>query len=349
VPKLRIGYVPNSPDMGHPADRRRLVYWAKKRGHEVTLDLDQRHDVLVLSGRADLTTWAEKKNRAPLILDLVDGYLGKEHPWRDWVRGTGKVITGHNSGFPRPYRKIVGDACKLAQAVICETVEQRETILPYCANTHSILDFHEEFPMLTFNRNLQSKNFPALMWEGLPFTAKGLLQLEDAIMQISSSKPISLEMVTDLEYPLFLGKYFYQTTEKILEGIPKKLGNQFKLTKWSLDSVVEAAGRSHLAVLPLDPLGTLNPLKAENRLLMMWRIGLPTLTSPSLAYLRVMRDTGIDGICRTPHDWTRKISELMDSAELREESVQKGQQYIRDTHSEEMVLQAWDELFESVI
>ena len=349
MPKLRIGYVPNSPDMGHPADRRRLVYWAKKRGHEITLDLNQQQDVLVLSGRADLTMWSERKNRSPLILDLVDGYLGKEHLWRDWVRGAGKVITGHNSGTPRPYRKIVGDACKLAQAVICETVEQRETILPYCANTHSILDFHEEFPILSFNQELKGENFPALMWEGLPFTARGLLLLEEAFLEIRKTQPISLEIVTDLKYPLLLGKYYYQSTEKILKNIPTILGNRFKLTEWNLEAVVEAAKRSRMAVLPLDPSGTLNPLKAENRLLMMWRIGLPTLVSPSLAYLRVMRDTGIDGIWSAPREWNKKISEHMGSVELRKESVEKGQQYIRDTHSEKIVLEAWDKLFESVV
>ena len=347
--KLKIGYVPNSPDMGHPADRRRLVFWAKNRGHEIILDLNQRHDVLFLSERADLTRWTEMKNRAPLILDLVDGYLGKERLWRDWLRGAGKVIAGHNSGDPRPYRRIVGEACQLAQAVVCETAEQRETILPYCANTHPILDFHEEFPMLPFNRELKGENFPALMWEGLPFTAKGLLLLEDTFKEIAESHPISLEMVTDLKYPLFLGKYFYQNTEKILQTIPKMLGKRFKLTEWNLEAVVDAAKRSHMAVLPLDPTGTLNPLKAENRLLMMWRIGLPTLASPSLAYQRVMNETMLDGICSSPESWREKITEMMESVDLRQESVEKGQQYIRDTHSEKIVLEAWDRLFESVL
>ena len=347
--KLKIGYIPNTPDAGHPADRRRLVYWAKYRGHEVILDLTQKHDVLVLSGRADLTRWSEMENRSPLILDLVDGYLGKEHLWRDWLRGTGKVVTGHISGTPRPYRKIVSQACQLAQAVVCETVEQRETILPFCTNTHTILDFHEEFPMLPFNREVQTENLPAIMWEGLPFTAKGLLLLKNSFSELAKSHPISLEMVTDLQYPLYLGKYFYQSTEKILPTIPRILGDNFKLTKWNLEAVVEAAKRSHISVLPLDPSGTLNPLKAENRLLMMWRIGLPTLASPSLAYQRVMRDTKIDGICSDSDEWRMKITELMESVELRQDSVEKGQQYIRDTHSKEMVLAAWDRLFESVL
>lgn len=347
--KIKIGYVPNSPDLGHPADRRRIVYWAKKRGHEIVLNLRDKHDVLVLSGRGDLTHWAEMENRPPLIIDLVDGYLGEERLWRDWLRGAGKVVTGHNSGSPRPYRKIVSEACELAQAVVCETVEQRETILPFCKNTHTILDFHDEFPFIAFNEKVQSKNLPALMWEGLPFTAKGLLLLKNSFIEIAKLHPVSLEMVTDLEYPRFLGKYSYQSTEKILQSIPKTLGVSFKLTEWKIEAVVDASRRSHIAVLPLDPLGTLNPLKAENRLLMMWRIGLPVLASPSLAYSRVMKDTRINGICRDSSDWQTKIIELTESIELRRETVERGQQYIRDTHSTEIVLDSWDKLFESVL
>jgi glycosyltransferase involved in cell wall biosynthesis len=346
---LRIGYSPNSASLTHPADRRRIVYWAKERGHEIVLDLEANYDVLVLSERADLTRYSSERKQSPVIIDLVDGYLGHEDLWRDWLRGCGKVLTGQNSGTPRPYRKIVGEACQLAQAVVCETLEQRETILPYCRNTHAILDFHEEFPMLPFSAKSEIRNYPALLWEGLPFTAKGLLLLEEAFSEILKTKSISLEMVTDLNYPAFLGKYFYQPTNKIIGEIPTKLGENFNLTKWTLEHVVEAAMRSHISVLPLDPHGTLNPLKAENRLLMMWRLGLPVVASPSLAYSRVMREIGINGICQDPNEWLIKISTLMDSIELRKESVEKGQQYIRDTHSKEKVLTAWDTLFESVL
>jgi hypothetical protein len=62
-----------------------------------------------------------------------------------------------------------------------------------------------------------------------------------------------------------------------------------------------------------------------------------------------MRDTQIDGICHDAGEWQIKITELMNSVELRKESVEKGQQYIRDTHSEKKVLEAWDRLFESIL
>jgi len=347
--KLKIGYIPNSVGLEHPADRRRLVYWANKRGHQIVLDLSKKHDALFLTTRADLTYWSERKSRVPLLLDLVDGYLGSEFLWKDWTRGIGKVVTGQNSGSLKPYRKILREACGLADAVVCETFEQRETIIPFCSNTHAILDFHEEFPMIPFKMNQGEYQKFSLMWEGLPFTAKGLLMLEKPLLALTKSQPVTLEIITDLQFPQFLGKYFYQDTIKILGNIPKNLGDNFRITEWELDAVVEAAKRSDLAVLPLDPSGRLNPLKAENRLLMMWRLGLPALTSPSLAYRRVMTSVGIDGICENSDDWINKLKQWKNSVELRRESVERGQQYIWDTHSEKKVLEAWDNLFESVL
>ena len=62
-----------------------------------------------------------------------------------------------------------------------------------------------------------------------------------------------------------------------------------------------------------------------------------------------MQTTSIDGICRNPIEWQQKITEMMNSVELRRDTVERGQQYIRDTHSERILLEAWDELFESVL
>ena len=347
--KLKVGYIPYSPNLTHPADRRRLVYWAGKRGHELVLDTDLKCDVVFKTVRADLGENAKMNKKTPYILDLVDGYLGPETFWRDWLRGAGKVVTGNISGPIRPFRKIIENACSSASAVVCETSEQSRTIEPFCTNVHSILDFHEEFPFLPFKTNLSSQKSVSLFWEGLPYTAKGLVLLRDFFVINHNVDSISLEMVTDLEYPLLLGKYFSKSTIDIVKNIAGTSGSCIKVTEWSIESVISAAQRAKIAVLPLDPKGVLNPLKAENRLLIMWRLGLPTLTSPSNAYLRVMNQLEIDGICRSSEEWTKKLHDLIDSERLQKEMVQNGQQYIRDTHSEELILQAWDRVFESVL
>lgn len=345
---LRIGYAAQSHNLQHPADRRRLVYWAKKRGHEIVLDLEQKTDVTVLSGRADFAFWSRKKDSNPIILDLIDGYLGNEKPFKDWARGVGKVMVGQVGGRARPYRDIVAEVCTVASAVICASPEQRETILPYCKNTRAIMDFHEEFPMLT-KQARNSSNSTTLMWEGFPFTAKGLLILREALIEISINRAVGLHLVTDLRYPRLLGRYFYSDTQKIIRNIPQILGNGLKISEWSVDQVVRTAKESDISVLPLDPNGALNSLKPEGRLLIMWRLGLPCLVSPTLAYDRVMKKADIDGLCLTPDDWKRKLLDLMDSENLRNDVVERGQQYIRDNHSEAKTLELWDKLFESVL
>jgi uncharacterized Zn finger protein len=62
-----------------------------------------------------------------------------------------------------------------------------------------------------------------------------------------------------------------------------------------------------------------------------------------------MAQTELDGICSSPSQWLQKVVEMTESPELRRRSVERGQQYIRDTHSEKIVLGAWDKLFESVV
>ena len=237
----------------------------------------------------------------------------------------------------------------MAQAVVCETGEQKSTIFPFCKNTHAILDFHEEFPILPFNSIKYAKKNPKVMWEGLPFTAEGLLLLEQAFLEISKTKPLEFEMVTDLMYPKYFGKYRYRDTKTLLGKIPEILGSRFNLLEWSLENVLESSISSHLSLLPLDPHKSLNHLKAENRLLMMWRIGLPALVSPSLAYSRVMSETQINGVCSSPLEWQEKILQMIDNPDLCKQSVERGQQYIRETHSKRKLLKAWDQLFESVL
>lgn len=347
--KLRIGYIPYSANLTHPADRRRLVYWARKRGHNLVFDINSKCDVIFQSIRADLGADKIANKKTPYVLDLVDGYLGQDHYWRDWLRGAGKVLTRQITGPIRPFSKVVESACTRASAVVCESIEQVKTIEPFCANVHPILDFHEEFPFIPFKRQQNDLRTKSLIWEGLPYTAKGLCLLSDFFSLNRENESVSLEMVTDLHYPLFLGKYFSRETSNSVKDIRNQLGGRLKITEWSIDSVVNGSLRSRLAILPLDPGGFLNPLKAENRLLIMWRLGLPTLTSPSRAYARVMNELQINGICSDQAQWTEKLNFLSESIDMQQNMVEAGQQYIRETHSEKLVLSAWDELFNSVL
>jgi len=344
---LRIGYSSQVPDMSHPADRRRLVYWAQKRGHVITKDLNSTVDVIVLSGRSDFAKVPQYQVRAPVIIDLIDGYLVNENPIVDLARGLGKIGTSQLSGKPRKYSTALSQAIREANATICASVEQNYPISRITNNSHVILDFHEEFPFLPFSEN--SSLSQKLLWEGQAFTADGLKSLENVFARIIQKIPITLDLVTDLETPRVLGRFGKKSTISRLGKLPKIVGGGFTLTSWSIPNVISSATNSLVSIIPLDPGNVLNPLKPENRLLIMWRLGLPCLTSSTLAYERVMRDAGLNSICRSDDEWQSKLEEFIYSPSVRRENVQKGQAYIHEKHNETETLKRWDRAVESVL
>ena len=89
--KLRIGYQALSADLSHPGDRRRAVFWAQKRGHEIITDLHQPVDVIFLTERANFGLYPKKAQGVPIIFDLIDGYLASESVAHDWLRGFSSI------------------------------------------------------------------------------------------------------------------------------------------------------------------------------------------------------------------------------------------------------------------
>lgn len=345
---LRIGYQSLSPDLSHPGDRRRVVFWAKHRGHKIVTDLNEPVDVYLLSEKADFGLFPKRAAGAPVVFDLVDAYLAKENLAKDWLRGVSKVATGQLTGWPKPFTKFVENLCLGSSAVICSSPEQRETILPYAKNVHVILDSHAELPLIAFTKKGETEN-RQLLWEGLPATIGGLGQVAPALASVNEKYEVDLNCVTNTDYFKFLGKYFYGDTSSLLK---RKLGAGYqhsKIIPWNVENLVAAAKKASCAIIPINISGALQNLKPENRLLIMWRLGLPCLTSPSPAYIRTSTSAGTDTICLTGDDWERKLTGILNNSEVAESIVNKGQSYLQEFHNTDLLLEKWDRAFSSVI
>lgn len=348
VRKLRIGYQPLSPDLSQPGDRRRVAFWAKLRGHEIVTDLTQKTDVILLSEKANLNAFPKKKAGTPVIFDLVDAYLAPENSTKDWLRGVSKVLTGQISGPPKRFTEFVENLCLQSSAVICSSPEQKETIIPFSNNVHVILDSHDELPMVPFSKDNQ-RSLQIILWEGMPATIRGVAQIERAVTSIRKQRNIELAFVTDEKYFLLLNKYIQRDTAVLLSSILKSASSSSKIVPWSIGNLVEQASESNVAVIPIDLSKPIQYLKPENRLLIMWRLGLPCLTSPSPAYLRVAEKAKANSICASPIEWQSKIAEILENRDCAEENATLGQAYLRDFHNTEILLERWDRAFESVL
>lgn len=346
--KLRIGYQPLSSDLSQPGDRRRVVFWANHRGHEIVTDLTQPTDVILLSEKADLNAFPKKVAGTPIIFDLVDAYLTPENGTKDWFRGVSKVLTGQISGPPKRFTKFVEDLCSQSSAVICSSPEQQETIKPFSNNVHVILDSHDELPMVPFSMH-NKKPTQRILWEGMPATIRGVAQIGEAISSIGKQKKIELGFVTDEKYFLLLNKYIQRDTTSLLSSILKSASGFSTVISWSIKNLVEQAMLSDVAIIPIDLSKPIQYLKPENRLLIMWRLGLPCLTSPSPAYLRVAKKAKVNSICDSSVEWQSKIAEIIENRDCAEENATLGQAYLKEFHNTELLLERWDRAFESVL
>lgn len=346
--KLRIGYQPLSVDLSQPGDRRRVVFWARHRGHEIVTDLDQPVDVILLSEKADFGAFPKKAAGVPIIFDLVDAYLAKESHAKDWFRGTSKVLTGQLSGAPKAFTRFVENLCLDAAAVVCSSPEQKETIAPFSENVHVILDSHDELPMIPFGEQ-NSESRKHILWEGMPATIGGVGQVVNALESIQRSADLEMRFVTNEKYFLLLGRFLERDTSSLLEKTIRGIYTHSKIIPWSIQNLVEEAKRADVAIIPIDLSNPLQYLKPENRLLIMWRLGLPCFTSPSPAYKRVASVAKTDTICSSLEDWREKLTNVFDQRDVAEAIVNQGQTYLREFHNTDLLLAKWDAAFGSVL
>lgn len=347
VKKLTVGYVPISPDLSAPGDRRRVVFWAKARGHKIVTDLSQRVDLIVLSEGSNFTNFS-KKLEIPVVLDLVDGYLARESITKDWIRGTLKIADKQLTGFPKPYTSFVKDICSSASAVICSSEEQRLMIERHSSNVHTILDCHEEISLVK-NRNLPTSASKSILWEGLPVTLGGILELSDVLLNAFYENGTKINFVTNEKYYKYLGKYISQSTYNLISSRLGAMVTEQNIVPWTVDNLRNSAELSSVAILPVLLSNPIQYLKPENRLLIMWRLGLPTLTSNTPAYARVAKKTGLDFICENNQEWQHKIDKVLSDQKYALEMVSIGQEYLRKSHNAEHLLKKWDSAIDSVI
>ncbi len=350
---LRIGYTAFSNDFQYVADLRRFCYYAKKRNLKFEIaDPSETYDLLFLTQCADISVWSEyQKGNCKVIFDIVDSYMSvpKWH-LKGLFRGLAKYAAGQTRYLRLDYRKALEAMCQRSDAVVCSTLEQKADILPFCPNTHPILDFHFSL-MNSVKSDYSAGETFNFIWEGLPGNLKFVFEIREVLKALSAKYKIALHVVTDLKYGKYMGKYCIKATSPLA----KKLFENSYLHEWKGETFAETVCSFDLALIPLPldkPFGLDNSLairKPENKLLLLWRMGMPTVVSSTPAYQRVMDQCGLAMSCRTQDEWYDILEKYMTDKTLRKEAGQKGKAFVEKNYSEEIMLSQWDELFSSVL
>lgn len=343
----RIGWSSYSPDFSHPGDRRRFAAYARERGLRYEYASPScAHDVAIITHASDLPAWIARKraegDRLKLIFELIDSYLQDRSPLRRLLKGTARSALGTESRLSPDFLRTLKQTCEVADVVICSTPEQHDDIRRLNDKVHVSFDwFGDELGPAKSNYTREEKL--RLVWEGQSTTSRHLQIVREQLNALANK--VELHLVTDGRVPRFFGRYGAYDTLSAFKGFRCDV----HLHEWERDSFASDIRAADVAILPIDPNNRFAMGKPENKLVMLWKLGMPVIASATPAYARAMRGAGLDSICGTPADWQEQLEWALGSppAEL-ERKAAKGRAFAEQSYGWEEFVRPFDQAFRSI-
>jgi len=342
----KIGYCPKSKDFSHPGDRRRFIFYAKRKNLQVEIAKPhQNYDLLILNQDADLSIWLNYKSEdTKVIFECNNSYLAiKKTEFKGLLRGLAKFITRKNKYLRFNYWKMLEAMCLRADAVVCSTDDQKSYIKPFCNNVQIILDAQDE-EVKRVKSDYEVKKIINIVWEGMAGNIYQVLQLKNVFSELEKKYDIALHFITDLEYYHYAGVYGKRITEDIVNGLCKNV----HIYEWDQKTFSDIVCSCDIAVIPIDLNNPLAKGKPENKLLLFWRMGMPTITSATTTYSLAMKKAGIDLTCYDNDDWFIRLEKCILDEDYRRSVGINGKRFADSEYSDEMIYQQWDSLISTL-
>lgn len=341
----KIAYWPYDKEFAVPGDRRRFVFYAKERGINFEFaDPFKKYNIVYLTYGCNIDVWMKYKKDNPdtkIIFELIDSYLLEDPGFFTYLRGMIRFILKKESRLYFNYKKALRKMIGICDAVVCSTPIQKQDLSRYQKNIHISLDYFSN-DITCHKTNYQTNGKLKLVWEGQAYTVKNLLEINDVLDLLKND--IELHIVTDsvIKYPF---KIFNKSTKKILQ----RLKCSYQLHNWDKQTFAKILADCDLSIIPISSKSSLMWNKPENKLLLLWEIGIPVLTSDTPAYKRVMDAAGIDSYCLASETWVKKIKRHINYTPIEKQNlVAQAKGYLNAHHEKETILKKWDAIFESV-
>ena len=344
---LKVGYVPYAPGCAGPADRRRFCYWARARGLEFEpADVQRPYDLVVVSGAADFSLWRRRpRELGKMVLDLTDPYLSQELTLAERLKGPLKYVAGRWKHWEWSFSGALQALCRRVDGILCSTPEQASKLARFNPRVQATLDF-DGGDLSMVKADWQAHRPFRLVWEGVGDSLLGFPPLAPVLRELGQEFPLELHLLTDLRFRR-MNHLFPTESRRLLRRLLP--GTPSYLYEWNKSMLSTIACHCDLAILPVDMSNPMVRDKAENRLMLFWRLGLPCATSATPAFQRVFRECGLRDGFQSAEDWRRGLARLMASQEERCRNVDAGRAYLAERVSEPQLLANWNHLIEAVM
>jgi len=350
---LKIAYSPYSDDFKFCGDRRRFCFFANEMQLNYTkYNSKLNYDVVVLSPVSDLSEVKKIKSKGTkIIIELVDSYLIKTNLIKDVLRNTGRQFLHKNYFnmiYPKRYTSELKRAFRLVDAVICTTEDQKRRIQDYNENVHIILDSpDDDLSIIKPSRYNNSKTLN-ILWEGLGSNLINFEEIASELNKVSNKININLHILTDLISYKYFSKFYKLHSIDTIKKYNLKV-NTF-LYQWNPTALASLASICDLAIIPLLQNNKFVLGKPENKLILLWKLGLPVFTSYSESYSLTMKNAGIDMICRDKSDWSKSLLEFYSFDNQKRINISKKvKEFAHKKYNKKKLISQWYKVFETVL
>lgn len=349
---MTVGVLPASPDFSHPADRRRPVYYLAKSGLDYEIaQFDKRYRHVYVTIAADVSLWSRYKaqwdDSAPkprVIFDFCDDLLAAPF-LKDRMRAAYYYLTGRSKRFNSSYKRLILDMISSADVVVCGSAEQKSKLDRVHPNVVVVRDyFGADIRARKMDHQLRRPNELNIFWEGLSHGNVTIFRELRQILEEIDGYRVHLHLATDPVYCKIGGRALCRPTFEVLRDVFKGSAVRFHLYDWCGATFSAIAASCDLAAIPIPHDSTMR-MKPENKMLLLWELGLPVIASDTESYSRVMANAGLDFIAATKPRWKELILSLAASEERRRDYMQKARDYLERFCSEEVILSSWREVF----
>ena len=345
--KNKIFYSSYSDDYSHPGDRRRFYGFLKKKNIEKSLCTNYKDaDILFITNgnNTDLSIFYKylKNNNKKLIFELCDAYLSEPFTFNRIFRSFYKFIKRENKYFYPSQFNLIKKICKMADIVICASENQKNRIMKFNKNVFVIYDFLDtEIYNNTPNHSSKKKTLN-IFWEGQSNNIQEFNDVIKVLKIFNKRRKIKMHFVTDNTY-----MNNFKIKEKTITYIERNFsGIEYELFKWSIKNLNEISQNCDLAVIPCSNKNRqMFRDKSANKLHILWKLGLPTITSSNDAYKKSMNAIGIDMICQTDQDWIDRLNFCCNNNKLIKKDIIKAKEFLNNNYSDEKIMKRWDKVF----
>lgn len=338
-----------STDLSHIADRRRIGLWINRSDFVVKNAGGSDINIHILTPFSDPILLDKLPSDTRIILDLVDGYLtDKPHLVKDILRYFLRTSKFRALLKPKRFSTSLENVCSKVDLVVVASNEQAAVVERLNPNVLVIRDCHDELgPPLQVRDFKQSDNFN-VFWEGLGFTLFHFREIASELGLFLLKTNSLLHLVTNENFPKYGDKFGTIRTRDLVKDIFGLAANHVVIHKWTQEKVIEVALNSDFGIIPINEKDQFARLKPENKLLIYWRLGLPTLFSDTPSYLRVAKAANVTGFSVQSGEWGHKLGELASTKESRVKNMGDVRSYLLQTHSKQVILRQWKVALESL-